>query len=140
MAICMAAFAARSYRSTWLFSFSGWSPAPALFSALPMADLQIIRILCAASISPIGHWISSSQTSLRSLLSNHRRSALANHHIDHACNISKATMAVAGRAQLRSIQALDRRQYLSWIENIFWIERLLYRSHGINGLRAEFGL
>ncbi len=38
------------------------------------------------------------------------------------------------------IQALDRRQDLSGIEDILRIERLLDRTHGVDRLRAEFGL
>jgi hypothetical protein len=35
---------------------------------------------------------------------------------------------------------LHRRQYLSGIEDILRIERLLDRAHGVDGLTAEFGL
>src|ERR1700722_14892513 len=80
MAISIAALAARSYRSVSYFlflllslfllllSFSATRPA---CSALSRAERQILRILCAASISPIGHWTSSSQISLCLPLSNH---------------------------------------------------------------------
>src|ERR1700731_1440803 len=92
MAISIAALAARSYRSAsylflppsllllslfflWflLLSFlSSWRSATRpVFSALPAAERQMSRILCAASISPIGHWVSSSQISFCLPLSNH---------------------------------------------------------------------
>src|SRR5450631_3543199 len=44
----------------------------------------------------------------------------------------------AGRRYLN--KTLDRRQYLSRIENILRIERRLHGAHRIDGLGAEFGL
>src|SRR5260370_7427076 len=72
IAISIAALAARSYRSlSYLLLLSGRSAESPTFSALSAAERQISRILCAASISPIGHSIFSSQTSLRLPLLNH---------------------------------------------------------------------
>jgi hypothetical protein len=38
------------------------------------------------------------------------------------------------------VQPLNRRQYLSGIENILRIERGLDRAHGVDGLTTKFGL
>jgi hypothetical protein len=59
------------FEFVFVFLFSGRPALPAIFSALSAAERQIPRIFCAASISPIGHRISSSQTSSRFGLSNH---------------------------------------------------------------------
>src|SRR5258707_13949192 len=84
MAIFMAVLAARSYLSaSYLILLSERSAEPPSFSALSAAERQMSRILCAASISPIGHWISSSQISLRLPL------PLLNHHIAMPLNICK---------------------------------------------------
>src|SRR5258708_19204146 len=73
MAISIAALAARSYGSvSYLLLLSGWWAALPAFSALWAAERQISRILWAASISPIGRSIFSSQISLRLPLLNHR--------------------------------------------------------------------
>src|SRR6202158_6357591 len=46
----------------------------------------------------------------------------------------------ADGSQSSGSQTLNRRQYLSRIENILRIERLLQRAHGLDRLGAEFGL
>jgi hypothetical protein len=74
IAISIAILAARFYRSaSCLFaSVCAASTWRLTLSALPAAELQMSRILCAASMSPIGHSISSSQISFGLLLENHR--------------------------------------------------------------------
>src|ERR1700730_3527974 len=80
MAISIAVLAARSYRSVsrWICSLLAlllpWTRPgkPPILSALSPADRQMLRILSAASMSPSGHWMGSSQISLCSLLPNHR--------------------------------------------------------------------
>src|SRR5260370_1344780 len=100
MAISIATLAARSYRSVSyvflpsslfllplffllllslpflslpFFSLSFLRPSTTLpaLSALSAAERQMSRILCAASISPSGHWTSSPRISFRLPLSNH---------------------------------------------------------------------
>src|ERR1700676_3290750 len=74
IAISMATLAARSYRpvSYLFFLLSGRPAQPPTFSALSAAERQMSRIRWAASISPIGHWMASSQTSSDLGLLNHR--------------------------------------------------------------------
>src|SRR6266851_3672617 len=132
IAISIAALAARSYRSlSYLLLLSGRSAEPPTFSALSAAERQISRILCAASISPIGHSIFSSQTSLRLPLLNHLI----------AVPLSKSASIVGRRTIWAGVSygPLARRQDLSGIENILRIQRLLQRAHGVDGLGAEFG-
>src|SRR6478672_6189984 len=44
------------------------------------------------------------------------------------------------RLNAPSVRTLDRRQYLSRIEDVLRIERLLQSAHGLDRFRAEFGL
>src|SRR5258708_35992523 len=68
------------------------------------------RILWAASISPIGHWISSSQTSLRLRLSNnHIALPLAAKHSWPGYDFNHQYAGVAARSRLLCLQRRDRR-------------------------------